>query len=206
MQEITMSVNKGLITLKLLDKRINKIYIEMNNLIELRPNNSKTEIKDLQERIKGQMNQYQDLIAYRQAIKVAIIKSNAITKVKINNMELTIAEAIYKKESIELDINIKDKLKSDYSKVLRNIVNNDINIENNFKQFITGLFGDSKPTPEELNKHRESFNKTNGYSIVDPLNVKQMIGRMEDDIFNFESEINAILTDSNALTQIIVKW
>lgn len=42
--------------------------------------------------------------------------------------------------------------------------------------------------------------KRNEYELLDPLNVKNVIETMEDCINEFESEVDAVLSESNATT------
>lgn len=47
--------------------------------------------------------------------------------------------------------------------------------------------------------------KRNEFEIIDPLNVKQQIEKLSNRIEEFESEVDAVLSESNATTFIEVQ-
>mgnify|MGYP005998599435 CR=1 FL=1 len=58
----------------------------------------------------------------------------------------------------------------------------------------------------ELEKNRVQYYKINGYDMIDSLNVDNIIKEKQKFIEDFTDEIDASITDSNALTQITVTW
>ncbi|MBP7540123.1 MAG: hypothetical protein KA802_09245 [Saprospiraceae bacterium] len=102
-----ISVTRALAELKILDSRINTaitsglfVAVTVGNA-EKPHQRSEKDVTTLNSTIKSSFDSVNALIARRQALKSAVLQSNATTKVKINGTELTVAEAIDMKAIIE---------------------------------------------------------------------------------------------------------
>ena len=102
-----ISVTRALAELKILDSRINTaitsglfVAVTVGNA-EKPHQRSEKDVATLNSTIKSSFDSVNALIARRQALKSAVLQSNATTKVKINGTELTVAEAIDMKAIIE---------------------------------------------------------------------------------------------------------
>ena len=92
-----MTVHKGLAELKTIDGRINKAISEGVYVIANKHSNEKIKgksISDFKETMKSSYQKATDLINRRNALKRAIVLSNANTKVTVGGVEYTVAEAI----------------------------------------------------------------------------------------------------------------
>ena len=109
-----MLVTKGLNELKLLDSRIHR-KIEEGEFVGAAkvsvPNiNGKMTKEAFKANAKADYQSIVDLIKRRNAIKAAIIQSNAITVVEVAGKRMTVAEAIDKKSAIEYEKTLLEKL------------------------------------------------------------------------------------------------
>ena len=69
----------------------------------------------MESRAKADYQSIEALIKRRNAIKSAIVVSNATTKIEVAGVKMTVAEAIERKTSISYDIQLLDKLKEVYA-------------------------------------------------------------------------------------------
>ena len=102
-----MSIHQALSELKLLDNRIERAissgrFIGTKKLVESKVSQTRTSVKEFNERAKADLDSVRALIERRSAIKSKIVASNATTKVIIGGTEYTVAEAIERKE-LQLD-------------------------------------------------------------------------------------------------------
>ena len=93
----TMSIHQALVELKTLDKRIESAIQEGDWVVANKHSNGKIsgiDLKDFVENVKSRHQKVTSLIARTEAIKRAVVNSNAVTKVTIAGKEYTVAEAI----------------------------------------------------------------------------------------------------------------
>ena len=93
----TMNIHQALVELKTLNKRIESAIREGEWVVANKHSNGKIggiDLKDFVEEVKSRYQKVTDLIARAEAIKRAVVNSNAITKVTIAGKEYTVAEAI----------------------------------------------------------------------------------------------------------------
>jgi hypothetical protein len=112
-----MSVHRALRELKTLDKRINNSLQSIDFVVDVVGNKQPkgyNKVEDYENEVKSKYTQIQDLIKLRNLIKREIILSNATTKITINNIEMTVAEAIEMKSSIDYKKSLLLKLQLDY--------------------------------------------------------------------------------------------
>jgi hypothetical protein len=92
-----MTLHKALAELKLLDSRITSTIRTGTYCVANKASNQKikgVKLDEFKESMKADYASATDLINRRIAIKKAVVLSNATTKVKINDVEYTVAEAI----------------------------------------------------------------------------------------------------------------
>ena len=65
---------------------------------------------------------------------------------------------------------------------------------------------EGKTNTDEIEKTRKDFIFNNTFELVDPIKVKDKIDSLEKEISEFESEIDAALSVSNAVTEIEVTY
>ena len=152
------------------------------------------------------MQKVQDQINYRKRLKAAIVESNANTYVTINNETCTVAEAIERKTSIEFEKGLMQKMKTELAEATRRVELHNQNVQKKLDKLLEVEFGKDqvKSNVENMETISESYLKNNRAELVDPLNLEDAITRLEERIMNFESEVDLVLSESNALTKIKV--
>lgn len=204
-----ISINRGLSELKLLDNRIRKSiesrFIDIKVANQDRLWKTPTLVKDFEELVKSNLQSIHDLMERRKAIKSAISISNAMTKVMISNKEYTVAEAIERKSSIEYEKCLLDILRRDFRYALKEINDYNERLENKISDSIDAMISSdskNKDLIEQANKFAEEQRKSKKLVMVDPIDIEKYISNLDKEIDEFLSEVDFVLSESNAKTLI----
>ena len=217
MNKEQMTIHRALAELKVMDNRINKAINEGVYVIANKHSNEKIAgktINDFKDYMRACHNKVTDLINRRNAIKRAVVLSNATTKVKVNDVEYTVAEAIEMK-------NHGMKFKEYYMRVVTNqnaTAQAELNrnsgeaIEKRAEKYILDVIAaqpkDAKMSvdSEAMKALRKTYIENNTYDLIDPLNVTKMIEELSTEIDKFNTEIDSALSVSNAITVIDIEY
>jgi RNase P subunit RPR2 len=123
---LKISIARALIELKTLEKRIEKKLNEIEPVTILTGNTLESGITSKEAFEKSVKASYQSLIGlieHKRKLKAAIVKSNAVTVVEVAGEKMTVAEAIERKSSIEIEKNIKRTLSKKYTEKLKTVEN-----------------------------------------------------------------------------------
>jgi hypothetical protein len=66
--------------------------------------------------------------------------------------------------------------------------------------------GDTKGMTDEIKRMREDFIKSQTVELVDPIGLRQQIESLQKQIYDFEVNVDAALSVSNATTEITVEY
>lgn len=209
----TMSVHKALCELKTLDARIEKAVNGSRFVFANKHANTKVSgmaVSDYCGEIKKAYQSATDLMARREAIKRAVVLSNAKTTVTVGGVEYTIAEAIeMKNHGLPMKKNLLKKLETDSRRARIEADNNNGDVlEARADEYIKSLYAnaDMKNLSDEVRKMREAFMAAQIVEIVDPIKISDEIDRLEKQIAEFTVEIDSALSVSNAMTEITVEY
>lgn len=199
-----MNITRALAEIKLLDSRINSsngMYVNMKKGQQVTVDGMT--VSDYEKMLVANLQSVSDLIKRRHLIKRAVVLSNATTMVNVGGVEMTVAEAIDLKNTIKLDKQLLSALKNQYITRTNEVNNQNQRVAISAEQEATANFGaKQKSDSTEFNKFVEDYKARNEYSIIDPNNARLKIVEMEERISSFETEVDYILSESNALTQI----
>lgn len=209
----TMTIHKALCELKTIDARI---YKEINSgpfVVANKHSNTKisgVDVSEFCEQIKSRMQSVNDMIKRRNAIKCAVVQSNAVTTVSVAGKEYTVAVAIdMKNNGMQYLKYWLQKMTTDYNKAQReaNAANGDI-LEQRADDYIKTMYGntDMKNASEEAKKSRAEFIAAQTYELVDPIKIVASMEEIEKHINQFMVEIDSALSVSNAVTTITIKY
>lgn len=213
----TMTVHKALAELKVMDSRIvNTInagfYVTAN-----KHSNEKIKgksIDDFKTNAKAQNDKVNDLINRRNAMKRAVVLSNATTKVTIGDTQYTVAEAIeLKNHGLEFKKLYMNALNTQKLMAEKEILGNSGDaIERRAERFILDAIQaqpkDSKMSvdSDSMKTLRKEYIANNTYDLIDPLGVDGVIEKLREEIDTFSTEIDSSLSVSNALTTITFEY
>ena len=203
-----MTVHKALAELKTLDDRINSeitgsVFVRAN-----RHNNIKIFGKAIPDFMADTESSYQSvkaLINRRNAMKRAVVLSNAITKVEIGGVEYTVAEAIeMNKHGMENLVDLRDCLREQYSSVKRmGESENGDKLVKACENYIQATFGTKeKINNPDIEMAQKVYMTNNTYDIVTGFDIEKVIKELTDRIDAFKAEVDSALSVSNALTVI----
>lgn len=199
-----ISISRGLVELKLLDKRISST-INGSDFISAFIGNNDTTINemsksDVHKNIKAAYQSVTDLIKRRNLIKQRIVESNAKTMVTINRQTYTIAGAIERKSSIQYDKELLARIKERFATVTEYIIAHNGHVEDRLNMLLGEMVkGESNKSIEQTSK---VYHEMNDAKIFDPLKVEDKIEKLEEEIYIFELEVDTLLSESNAITMI----
>ena len=206
-----MTVHKALAELKTMDDRIAKAMRETCYVLAIKHSAEKingVSVTDFKAQMKSGYQKVTDLIARRDAMKRAVVLSNATTEVQIGGAKYTVAEAIEMKNH---GVEFKKALLSCMT-AARNTAQNELTrnggdaLEQRAEQYVLSVIAaqpkDSKMSvdSEAMKSLRKTYIENNTYDLIDPLDVTKIMSHLDTEINEFEAEVDAALSVSNALT------
>ena len=209
----TMTVHQALAELKVLDSRITKAIAGGKYMDVKRHCDKKIGGVDVGEyctkTIRASYDSAIDLIARRNAIKRAVVKSNAVTTVDIGGTTYTVADAIeMNNHGIDFEQQLYDEIRRQMM-----IAQSEINrnsgpyIQQKAENYINGLYGGKdKVDADSAKAQMQAYIDANSYELVDPLGIQDILAKMEADIASFTANVDAALSVSNAITKIEVEY
>lgn len=204
---MTISVTRALAELKTLDDRIQKaagngyIILTVGGKV-VGTQRSKEEVE---KSIKESYQSFNDLVSRRNKLKSAIVKSNAQTSVLIGGKEFTVAEAIERKNSINLEQLLVNSLVNQYRQAASQVEKTNLDANNRLNQMVEVNLGkDRKTSEEDYDAIAKPFMAKNEAKLVDPLQLETLVVSLQKEIDDFKLNVDFALSESNALTQIDV--
>lgn len=208
-----MTVHKALSELKVLDARIRKETRELSFAVANKHGNAKISgipVEEYKKDAKSKYDSVRTLINRRNAIKQALTNSNAVTKVKIDDKEYTVAEAIdMKNYAMAYYSNVLSIMESQYE-VAKSKADqeNGEKLDRRADTHVQSMFegADMKNMSDEIKKTRDDFIKSQTVEIIDPIGVVGEMQRLRDYIDAFMVNVDSALSVSNALTTLSVEY
>ena len=199
-----MTVTQALVELKTLDKRIVKIIEESGFISIYQPNISQFKVYDRETEIKASFAKVKDLMARRDALKAALVKSNAVTNVQVGGKTYTVAEAIdAKQHAMTFRMRLLSRMADQLKASTDNFNRISFNVEKAAADIATKVAGgsSSEQAGSEIYKSTyEGYISANKPSMVDPLNLTETITKMSDEADEFMTNVDTALSVVNATT------
>lgn len=202
-----MLVTEGLNELKTLDARIDRAIRNAEFVADAKDSDKKvTPAKtkeDFAADAKAAYDSINALIARREAIKSAIVASNAVAEVEICGEKMTVAKAIDTKNSIEYKQKLKDTMKRQLQNAKASMNKKNADLETKITKMVEASCSkDGKVAPEDYEAIATPMRKNNEVSLVDPLELEKKIEELEAYIEEFTATVDAKLQISNCITKI----
>jgi hypothetical protein len=142
-----------------------------------------------------------DLIKLRNVLKNLLTTSNATTKFNVAGQEMTIAQAVERKRSIDLEKRLLTSMTAQFTKISNEITNVNQKVEASIDQQLQTLFGkDRKITEDDISSVANPYRLQHQAVVIDPLNLRKEIQVLTESISDFESEVDFALSEINART------
>lgn len=206
-----MTVHKALAELKVIDSRIENAIKDATFVVANKHSNEKiagVPIGEYKTTIKAAYQKVNDLINRRNAMKRAVVLSNAQTTVQIGSDSYTVAEAIeMKNHGMEHMKTLLQALTRQYHST-QNVLtlNSGDALEKKAENYVLSVIQaqpkDSKMSvdSEAMKSLRKTYIENNTYDLIDPIDIAKKMEELTDQITQFETEVDAALSVSNALT------
>ena len=197
-----ISVTQALSELKLVRKRIDNV-VDGVEFTTLKKANDLLDVTKFSSKATAAHQSFTDLLARYNALKAAIVKSNATTHVTIAGVDYTIAEAVERKRTIEFERDLLIRFQQQFTRVKEDFEAHQRNEQARVERLLTTeLAKDAKTNVEVIQQLTATFLAQNKATIVDPLNLADLIRTMTESIENFETKVDYILSESNGRTML----
>ena len=144
-----------------------------------------------------------DLIANRNAIKRSIMLSNSTTSINILDKKMLVIEAIDQKTAIKYTLELILKMRAELQDARSKENWNNEEMKRRLDTLLENSVGSKTKTSDgEIKAISEAFEKRNITTLHDPLSVSEKIVELEEMANNFISEVDLVLSESNATTEI----
>lgn len=204
-EPVEYSITRAMGELKTLDKRIQRLIQETTFVSCGTKNNQRKD--DPVHNSVSRFQQMRDLKRRRDAIKAAIIMSNANTKVTVGSNVYYVAEAIERKNSINLDKQLLQQMKTQRQTQKSTVDYQNQQAATRLQNLLMQNFGkdSTKTDPTTLQQTEEAFWVNNRWTLTDPLKLDMQIERLENEIEEFEKNVDFALSESNSINRVRIE-
>jgi len=202
-----MSIHRALAELKTYDDRILRVT-QHDFVIANKKSNDKIKGKSIDEterKIKGNLASFYALTENQRRIKAAVVLSNAAAIVKIADCEYTVAEAIERKAKLHHFENFHYTLKHQFNTQNEIADRENALLPEKLESYLQAILGEKdKRIPADIELHTKAFEERNKFVLIDPCDVTKQIEEIGKKIEDFKTEVDYVLSESNATTFIEV--
>ena len=188
------------------------IYVDVyNKATKLSDSGRRKE--DVEREIKGNYDKFAALFNNLKTLKFALARANAgitenteLSTIDFAGEKLTITEILALKDIMNYQHNLLDVLKNQYARATSLIQKNTKMLETRLDSQITNSLNLDKIDNNEaiIKTVTDAFWENNGYELIDPLNIAEMISNMDKEITSIMLDIDTTLSQENALRTIDV--
>ncbi|SOC27586.1 hypothetical protein SAMN05880501_1246 [Ureibacillus xyleni] len=205
-----MTIHRALTELKNLKDRIHKATSEVNVIVPNRKSNEKiggVEVEEYKKQMQASYDKVIGLINYRNRLKTAVVQSNAKTIVTVAGEEMSVAQAIERKDSVHYEEGLFHTIQNQYRLAVAKVASENDKLPEKLETYLVNILGgkEKQTNKEEVEMHTKTFMNRNEYELVEPFNTVQIVEKLESYINEFKNEVDAVLSESNATTFIEVE-
>lgn len=207
-----MSVTRALAELKRLDDRLNRMTTDQSIFVSVAVGQcDKQKVLGVSDTVQNVVSQIQSnrdrvnsMIEMRAKIKSAVVASNAATKVKLGAREMTVAEAIELKKSIDIKRNMLNTYRRQVIQANALVAKQNAALEAQIETNLATIYGNEKGKVdasmfEAIAKPQREQKEA---SLIDPIKINDLIKSLEEEISLVETELDFSLSEINAKTEI----
>lgn len=202
-----MTIHRALSELKLIDAKIEK---QTNEIIPTgvyqkgKLINNYVPEGDFRASAESKYQSVIDLIDRKNKIKSAIVLANGSTSVQVAGTTMTIADAINFKAVIKFKKLLIDRLKKLHAGAVGQLNKNNELVEVNVQALLKAALGKDavETNAAEVEAIRKPYMEANEFKLFDPLEVEKKVEALEKEVSEFEMEVDAALSEINAVTLI----
>jgi len=201
----TQSITRSLVELKTLDEKITKLTSEgLFMSFKTKSKNSGITEDAFSRTAKQSIDSLNSMIQRRDLIKTLILESNLVARVTIAGREMSVAQAIEFKNTIEYKSRLLEVLKRQRKTVLAEQEAHKVRLQAKIDDNVKIICGKEKPDASVIETVTDGITKSDPIEVFDPLNLEVLIRTMEEDVRDFRANVDYALSESNATTQITI--
>jgi hypothetical protein len=193
----SQSITRSLVELKTLDNRILKT-IEQTSFTSFKTKSRNTGLTsdDFRKNATANFDSICDLIIRRDKIKNAIV---------LSGRKMSVSQAIEFKHTIQYKRELVAKLRDQRQIVTIESENHRNRVQTKVDENIRIICGkDAKADAQSIQAITDGITKGDPIEIFDPLGIDKIIADLETEVEDFSANIDFVLSESNAITQIVV--
>lgn len=200
-----MTIHRALSELKLIDAKITKQTMELVPLGIYQKGklvNGHIKEEDFKSAAQSKFDSVKELIERKTKIKAAVVAKNGVTKVIVASKEMTIADAITFKGIVALKKQLIERIKAEKNKAVAALNQNNDLVNANVQRILEATFGKEnvKAGKDDIENVRKPYLEANEFHLFDPLDTVKQIESLEKEVSEFEAEVDAVLSEINAIT------
>lgn len=208
----TISVTRALAELKNINERIHNA-IQSGVFLGLTKGKGSNkvmlgvgEVSSSTATIQGSYDKVDSLIAQRQKIKAALVKSNAETTVSFQGREISVAEAIELKNTVSFKELYLGRLRNTKTSTLQQVDSYNSKLDTTIQVMLQSVYGadKGKVDPSQYDSIANPQKDKNEVSILDPKGIDKVIESLEESIQALKTELDFTLSESNARTTVTI--
>lgn len=205
----TISITRALTRIKTNKDQLNNLENEKYVVSELSTEIDSKRVKAFKANSQSNFDKAKSLVAESVALQQAIRKSNLETKVTIANEEMTVSEAIIRKDLASYQRDIFSTIRSQSMRADSQIEDADSKIEQKAREFVERL-KTNEDNKDQLDRAfelgRQSAERELKRVKVAGFNVDSFLVEELDRLNQFLQEVDYVLSESNAVTMIEVDF
>ena len=209
----TMTIHRALAELKVLDDRITKLLSEAKFCGTAKNCMQKlggVTIEEYKQNAQSIYDKITDLMARQAAIKRAVSESNAITHRVVCGHDYTVAQLIWMNQhGIDFKsalLNVMERQDASAVAVTEAANSKWSDTADDFISRHNSGADKSSIDADAIKDMRESYIERETMQLVDGINIKKTKEALADEINKFKAEVDAVLSTSNATTEITIEY
>ena len=210
----TYSITRALVELKRLDARILQAIasgtftaVQVGKGATAKVAGSHKTVQQAGVDANASFQQVDKLIKNRAELKAAIVASNAATKVEVGGVSMSVAEAIDLKATLPLRKQYLAGVRTQLVKANTAVEQLNAKLEADIKTSNDALLGGQKEMKDTAlaDQIAEKQREQREASVIGKAIVEDKMQKIEESILDIETELDFVLSESNALTLITIE-
>lgn len=209
----TMTIHRALAEINVLEDRISKLTREAVFCGAAKQSMKKlggVTIEEYKANGQSSLDKIKDLIARLNAIKRAISESNAVTHRTVCGKDYTIAQIIWMNQhGIDFLSDLLNQMERQYSNAVSVIDTTNSRLSDRADDFVIRSNNPADKdgmSPDAIRDMRDGYIERETMILIDGINIKKTKENLADEINSFKAEVDAVLSESNATTEITIEY
>ena len=208
-----MSVTRALAEIKRIDEKLSRLSLEGTWVgIQVGRGENATvagsSVEATSKAITSSWDQFQSLLKNRQELKRKIVQSNAVTQLTVSGVKMSVAETIELKKSIESKRQLVNIMSQRYTQAINLVNAANTKLESTIEVMVSQVLGTdkNKVSQADIDTVASAQKAQKEQALIDPLEIVSKINTMKDEISVVDTELDFLLSESNARTEIEVDF